>query len=151
MVDTESSHKTIDLCVKWFSLMKGDQLRCFFLSWKCIKNRSKLRNNFGLISGFWNFFFLGLLRPLMGLLRCIKCFLGGLGQNELKNKFLDKKKLQSWFFCHYSSWDIGKSDDTLSDLIFLKTNWGGLFVPCAIKKLRAQACRPLLKRSGALA
>jgi hypothetical protein len=28
----------------------------------------------------------------MGLLRCIKYFLGGLSQNELKNKFLDKKK-----------------------------------------------------------
>jgi hypothetical protein len=33
----------------------------------------------------------------MGLLRCIKCFLGGLGQNELKNKFLDKKNFNPDF------------------------------------------------------
>jgi len=54
----------------------------------------------------------------------IQYFIGVLGKKICWKTVFSYKKTSAWFFNHHSGWNLGKSDDVLSDFFFKKL-WAG--------------------------
>jgi hypothetical protein len=76
-----SATKTVDIYVKWFYFIRGVQLRCFFFILKVPKKINLSLKKILVLGRFWVLVcFFGFFRPLIGLSRFIRCFLGVLGK-----------------------------------------------------------------------
>jgi hypothetical protein len=110
--------KQLFFYVKWFHMMRGVNIKCFFTS-KTPKNHILVQKVFFFVlSGFWVlgrlFMFLWLWIDLTRSLGC--CFLGVLW---VENEFLGKKQ-GPCFSGYYSGWIMGMNRQRVVCLVKIK-------------------------------